>query len=146
MADHISGRPHPPLVQLNLQVGLRGAKKQKDEILVIDDASSVNYIDSHRFHTDRFLAKYLCGAYQPINAIFVFSDGSRYKAILKIPKKRGFLEVTYPINAWSFEELDDEKYVLDLEPDKTNNLSESLEKLGVYITNEASLRTRCADR
>ena len=117
MADLISGQPHSPLVELDLELEFDGCSSGKrNRILVIDDPSALNYIDKHGFHTEIYRLEYVCGAFWPFKAVFVFGDGSRCYGIVNVPNKPGFLVITYPVNALSFDELDDEKYVLDLEP------------------------------
>ncbi len=127
MAKLIDGRPHPPLVKVELNFGVNGPTKASKRVLSIEDAASLKYIESHGF--GGYKDQYNCGALQPKDAIFVFADGSRYDAVLTVPNKPGHLRITYPINPWSWENIDDKQYFLELEPEKTKYLTEYLKRL-----------------
>jgi hypothetical protein len=133
MLDLIAGRPHPPLMRLDLDLGVGpGGPENKRRFFSIQDPSSISYINTKKFGGEKDLEDYVSGALWPIHATFVFADGSSYKAEVEVPNRRGHLWITYPINPWSFDALDDKRYILDLDPNDAKNIEIFFEGLGAY--------------
>lgn len=130
MINLIGCKPHSPLVKVELELVSGGPGTEKIRVLVIEDVSSINYMDTHKFGP--YKHEYHCGAYWPIRATFIFDDRSRHNAIMSIPNKPGHLVITYPINHFNWDELDDEKYFLELETDKAEYLTGFFRRMNAY--------------
>jgi hypothetical protein len=131
MLDLIAGRPHPRLIRLDLEFG-PSERDARRRVISLEDAGAINYINATRFGPRREISEYTNAAWWPIPATFVFADGRSYNAEVAVPNRRGYLWITYPVNPWSFDTLDDKRHLLDLDLDDGKNVEKFFEGLGAY--------------
>ncbi|WP_422929283.1 hypothetical protein [Singulisphaera sp. PoT] len=109
----VDGLPHSQLVELDLLLDTRDWPIHS-KIVKIKDISTLQYVNTRILKQDgREIVsepEVVSYGFSPIDAVFVFKDGSRYDAIVTVPDRGECLYITYPIDWFDTEACDDKRY------------------------------------